>query len=101
MEKRFDIYYLPVAVRDIEEIIQYIMIDSPSAALEVIDIINKSISNLQYFPKSGIVPKDVNLEKSGYRMLLIGNYIVFYVIRSEIVEIRRILHGKRNYRFLF
>ncbi|WP_208292418.1 type II toxin-antitoxin system RelE/ParE family toxin [Halanaerobium congolense] len=36
------------------------------------------------------------------QMLVIGNYLVFYVVfeNKKIVEIRRILHGKRKYNFL-
>ena len=30
----------------------------------------------------------------------IGDYLVFYVIKSKIVQIRRIIHGARNYGFL-
>ncbi|WP_420889704.1 type II toxin-antitoxin system RelE/ParE family toxin [Halanaerobium congolense] len=35
-------------------------------------------------------------------MLVIGSYLVFYVVfeNKKIVEIRRILHGKRKYNFL-
>jgi len=32
--------------------------------------------------------------------LVIGNYLVFYVIKGKTVEIRRILHGQRRYDFL-
>jgi toxin ParE1/3/4 len=33
-------------------------------------------------------------------MLVVGNYVVFYVVFGGVVEIRRILHGKRRYDFL-
>jgi len=35
-------------------------------------------------------------------MLIINNYIVFYVVNENIeeIEIRRILHGKRKYKFI-
>jgi plasmid stabilization system protein ParE len=36
----------------------------------------------------------------GYRMLVIGNYLAFYVIRGNIIEIRRVIHGSRKYSFL-
>jgi plasmid stabilization system protein ParE len=48
----------------------------------------------------GVTPKDRRLELLGYKILVIGNYLVFYVVRDDVVEIRRIIHGKRNYEFL-
>lgn len=100
MKKKHKIHYLPIAQQDLVEIFDYIMNDNPKAAVEFIDKIDKSISKLQTFPKLGVVPKDDRLEFMGYRMLVIDNYLVFYVIRESIVEIRRIIHGSRKYSFL-
>ena len=33
-------------------------------------------------------------------MLIIESYLVFYVIKSESVQVRRIIHGARQYGFL-
>jgi len=52
------------------------------------------------FPECSAIPKDERLQKQGYRMLIIGNYLVFYVIEEGVVEIRRIIHGSRKYSFL-
>jgi hypothetical protein len=30
----------------------------------------------------------------------VGEYVVFYVVLGDVVEIRRIIHGKRRYSFL-
>jgi len=51
------------------------------------------------FPRLGTLPKDERLHMLGYRMLVIGNYLAFYVIRDNIIEIRRIIHGSRKYSF--
>jgi plasmid stabilization system protein ParE len=48
----------------------------------------------------GVVSKDIRLISLNYRMLVIENYLVFYIIKDDVVEIRRILHGKRKYSFL-
>jgi addiction module RelE/StbE family toxin len=100
MKKKHKIHYLPIAQQDLVEIFDYIMSDNPKAAANFIDKIDKSISKLETFPKLGVVPKDDRLEFMGYRMLVINNYLVFYVIRDSIVEIRRIIHGSRKYSFL-
>ena len=100
MDKEYKIDYLPTAVSDLEEIIEYIQIDSPKAALNLVKKIDENISRLQDFPELGVVPKDRHLKKFGYRLLIIGNYLVFYVLIDDIIEIRRIVHGSRNYKFL-
>ena len=48
----------------------------------------------------GVIPKDARLKKLGYRILIIGKYLVFYVVKTNTVQIRRIIHGARQYRFL-
>jgi len=100
MKKKHKIKYLPIAQQDLIEIFDYIKEDNPSAAKSFIDKIDKSISKLELFPQAGVVLKDDRLEMLGYRMLVIENYLVFYVIKENIVEIRRIIHGSRRYSFL-
>ena len=38
------------------------------------------------------------LAAKGYRYLIVENYLVFYVVAGDTVQIRRILYAKRNYR---
>lgn len=102
MSKKFKINYLPIAKNDLEEIIDYIQKDSLDIALEFINKIDITISKLNDFPYMGLIPKDNHLRSKGYRMLIIENYLVFYIVNENIceVEIRRILHNKRKYKFL-
>ena len=98
--KKFKIHYLSIAENDIIEIIDYISKDNPNAALRLIDKIDDRINELSNFPEIGKKPNDRRLQKLGYRILVIDNYLIFYVIKNEEIEIRRILHGKRKYEFL-
>ena len=100
MDKRYNIEYLPIAEEDLSNIIHYIMLDNPEAALLMADKLDRSISTLELFPNSGTVPKDIRLQTLNYRMLMVESYLVFYVVLDNVVEIRRILHGKRKYNFL-
>jgi plasmid stabilization system protein ParE len=36
----------------------------------------------------------------GYRMVVIGNYLAFYVVKKDVVQIRRVIHSSRNYQRL-
>jgi len=102
MSNKFRIEYLPIAEKDLTEILEYIQIDNPTAAPNLLGEIDKAISKLSYFPYIGSIPKDQRLILLNYRMLIVANYLVFYVVleEEEVVEIRRVLHGKRKYDFL-
>ena len=97
---RYRVEYLPGARDDLLESFDYICRDDPDAAGGFIERIDKAISKLANFPKLGTVPKDQRLGLLGYRMLIIDNYIAFYVVEGDVVEIRRIVHGRRRYSFL-
>jgi toxin ParE1/3/4 len=100
MSKPYEIRYLTTAVRDIEDIFDYIARDRPAAAVSLLEKFDHTISQLADFPELGVVPKDGRLKRIGYRMLIIENYLVFYVIKPKTIQIRRIIHGTRQYRFL-
>lgn len=100
MERRYNIEYLPIAAQDLTEIIDYIKLDDPKAAMKLLDNIDDSVSKLELFPHMGTAPKDIRLQSLGYRILIIENYLVFYVVMDDVVEIHRIISGKRKYSFL-
>ena len=100
MSQSFEIRYLATAVRDLEDIFDYIAKDRPAAAVSLLDKLDHTISQLADHPDLGVVPKDDRLKRLGYRMLIIENYLVFYVTKVETVQVRRIIHGARKYGFL-
>ncbi len=100
MSGRFQIRYLSTAENDLDDIFNYIMRDNPSAAVSLLEKFDQSISQLATNPEIGVIPKDARLKKLGYRILIIGKYLVFYVVKTNTVQIRRIIHGARQYSFL-
>jgi toxin ParE1/3/4 len=99
--KRRPVVYLPSAQHDLLESLEYIRKDSPASAEAWLERIDKTLSRLGSCPLSGSVPKDRRLARLGYRMVVIGERLAFYVVRPRSVEIRRVVHGKRRYSFLF
>jgi toxin ParE1/3/4 len=96
----FTIRYLSTAQRDLLDIFEYIKKDRPQAASGLLDKFDKSIAQLAANPKLGIIPKDDRLKRLGYRVLVVDKYLVFYVLKSKKVQIRRVIHGARKYHFL-
>ena len=96
----YKIRYLRTAQNDLDDIFTYISNDNPSAAMALLDNADQTIAQLATNPYLGRVPKDYRLKRMGYHMLVIQRYIVFYVIKEEVVQVRRIIHGVRRYAFL-
>ncbi len=98
---KHSIRILDAAEQDIVSIVEYIATDNLTAALQLAEDIERQILSLEDFPQAGAVPKNRRLARKGYRMLVVGDHLVFYcVIDKNIVEIRRVLSGKRKYAFL-
>lgn len=94
------IEYLPVAQEDLEAIFDYVARDDLVAATRLVDALDEAIAKLASFPTMGVVPRDERLARLGYRMLVVDKYLVFYVVKNALVEIRRVIHGHRRYGFL-
>ena len=100
MNPGYEIRYLKTAECDLYGIFDYISQDNPSAAASLLERIDHSISRLVSSPYLGRVPNDVRLKNKGYRMLVVEKYLVFYIVKKKTIQIRRIIHGARNYNFL-
>jgi toxin ParE1/3/4 len=98
---KYKIIYLPIAVKDLQAIFDYIFIDKPSVAQKFLKNMDQTILKLSSFPDLGLIPKDTYLKSKGYKILIVDNYLIFYLFKKNTIEIQRILHGKRKYQFLF
>ena len=96
----YKIKIFPTAKRDMEDVISYLNTLSPDAALRYYDLLVDEIASLAKMPERCPRPKDLALAAKGYRYLLVKNYLVFYVVVGDTVQIRRILYARRNYQAL-
>ena len=96
MANKYVLRYLPVAVEDLISIFDWIASDSPTNAAAFIDKLDQRIGNLETHPFLGRIPRDDRLKSSGYRVLVIESYLVFYIVRFKTIEIHRVIHGSRN-----
>lgn len=88
----------------LRDIIYYIADDSASidTALGYLDKIEKAINRLQEFPNSGSIPRYSILRKQGYRVIIVGNHLIFYKVddQEKEVVIYAIVDGRREYKNL-
>lgn len=92
------IVYLPVAKRDLKEIVSYISneLNSLKAALNLINSLDESISKLADFPFLYKEYEPLKPLLDRYRFISVKNYVVLYVVIEETVEIRRIIYAKMD-----
>ena len=97
MPNKFEIRYLPIAQKDLFSILDWIAKDSPSRAVAFVGLLDKRIGTLSAHPLMGRVPRNEKLRNIGYHILIFEDYLVFYVIRGQTVEIHRVLNGSRHF----
>lgn len=93
----YKIKIFPTAKQDLEEVIGYLNTLSPDVASKYYDLLVEEIASLSKMPERCPKPKDLALAAKGYRYLIVKNYLVFYVIIGDTVQIRRILYARRDY----
>ena len=96
----YNLLIFPTAKQDLQDIVDYVNELSPDAALKLYDEIVEGIGSLAEMPMRCPLLKSSVLRAKGYRVLVVHNYLVFYVVNGKTVEIRRILYRRRQYDFL-
>lgn len=97
---RYTVRWLSIAEQDFRDIILYVAADNISVADALAHRIEKYLQRLVRNPYLGRIPNDHQLAAMGYRVLIIGDYLVFYKVKGKTVLIHRILHGARDLRSL-
>ena len=88
---------LRVAEDDFNEIVTYIAAENRAAAEIIATKIEKNLSRLSFYPYLGKIPKDEELNRLGYRFLVVENHLIFYTVEEQTILIHRIIHGARDY----
>ena len=92
------IVYLPLAESDIMSAVDYITftLDAPSAANGLLDELDKTVRQIAEFPYSCELYRTERPMKDEVRKVPVKNYVLYYAVFQDTVEIRRFLHGRRN-----
>ena len=93
-----EIKYLPAFQKDLNAIIEYITfnLEAPQAALNLLNELEKSINDLKIFPLAHRLYRPLKPIPTEYRVISVKNYLVFYVVIKNTIEIHRIIYKKRN-----
>lgn len=86
------------AVTQLAAIAEYISLDSPVYAEQVVDQVVRRLAQAQLFPESGrVVPE---LARADVRELLEVPYRVIYQVRPDVIEVLAVLHARQQLRGL-
>lgn len=98
MNKKYTITYLPLFYRDMDKITKYIAqkLKNKVAADNLISEVKQKIEKRAYNPISYEKYSSSTKRKNIYYRLYVKNYIIFYIVKNDIMEVRRILYNKRN-----
>ena len=97
----YSIEILEAAEADVQEIQDYIAnkLLNPIAAIRRVTLIEQAIASLKVKPSRIALVRDDCLALKGYRMIVVKNHLVFFIVREETkqVFIMRVLYGRRNW----
>ena len=86
------------AETDIEQIAAYVAERSPQGAIKLIHELRDRCESLADAPRGyPLVPR---YEQFGIRRRPFGNFLIFYRVGTEAIEVVHILHGARDYESL-
>ena len=97
-EKHYKLRFLPLFEEDLNEIVEYIAfrLKNVSAAESLVDEVQEAIQNRLSCPEAFEQYHSAKERKYPYYRIYVRNYIVFYVVIDDVMEVRRLLYNRRD-----
>ena len=99
-EDSYTLEILPVFEEELQEAVDYIQftLRNPGAALKLLDDTFKAIhGRLPVAESFEQVPSRVD-HRHPYYSIAVGNYMILYVVIDKVMEVRRFIYQRRNWR---
>lgn len=99
----YKVVYLPFAESDLLEALDYIAytLEAPKAARDLLDEFDKTVNRIAEYPYACKLYRTDRPMKDEIRKVPVKNYVLYYAVYQDRVEIRRFLYGKRDRSKLF
>ncbi len=96
--KKYRVEILPLFERDLNEAADYIRYElcNVGAAKKLIDDVEVAILRRKENPEAFEKFYSMKERKYPYYRIYVGNYIIFYVVIDEVMEIRRLIYNRRK-----
>lgn len=96
--KKYQLRYLPLFEQDLLETVNYItnILKNPDAALRLVDDVEKAILERLNNPVPFEPYHSAKNRLYPYYRIYVRNYVVYYVVIDDIMEVRRFLYCARD-----
>ncbi len=100
--KKYQLKIFPLARLDMEQIFEYIAgeLCNPTAAIGQINDFEKAFENVCSFPESQPLINNEYVKDKSLRKMVVNNYIAFYRVKDNEIQVVRVLYGMSNYEIL-
>ena len=97
--KLYNVEYSEEARQDLLDIKKYVKynLQESNTAEKLISKLKRTISNLKDNPEIYAIIDNNIIKKFEIRKIVVDNYIIFYRIKYDSIQIVRIMYGKRNW----
>jgi len=95
---KYKLRYLPGYEKDLNEIIDYIIyrLHNPNGAMKLVDKIENAILERLNCPLSFEPLRSNRKRIHPYYRIFVDNFIIYYVVIDDTMEVRRILYKRRD-----
>lgn len=100
--KKYQLKIFPLARLDMEQIFEYIAgeLCNPTAAIGQINDFEKAFERVCSFPESQPLINNEYVKDKSLRKMVVNNYIAFYRVKDNEIQVVRVLYGMSNYEIL-
>lgn len=98
MTTKYKVRYLPIYERDVSEVMKYIKneLQNPIAARKLFEEMNQAVADRLSAPLAFEPYHSKKSRKNPYYRIRVKNYIIYYVVIDDVVELRRFVYNRRN-----
>ena len=98
MPKQYRLQYLPLFWDDLEQAVFYVrdVLRNPAAAERLLNRTEEAILEHAKAPTMAQIHKTTRSRPQPYYWFAVGNYMVFYVVFDDVMEVRRFIYGARD-----
>lgn len=96
--KKYRLQYLPLFEQDLIQTASYItnVLKNPDAAEKLVDDVETAILERLNNPLAFEPYPSVKKRKYPYYRIYVRNYVVYYVVIGDVMEVRRFMYGARD-----
>ena len=96
--KKYKLCYLPLFEKDLMRTVSYItnVLKNPDAAEKLANDVETAILERLNYPLAFEPYSSVKKRKYPYYRIYVRNYVVYYVVIGDIMEVRRFLYKARD-----